>query len=198
MAEVVHLQPKALSAPRAPLSEAAPGRSQGSHPREALGRHVRVGWHAHEPDRRDSQRHRRRGAAFQVHPDRPAPRLRILRRRPGGTGEGRSAGRPEDDVLALREADRRYGLVLGESIIGRDPGAAVFLDDRSVSRRHARIVVSKAGPPSKTSAARTARRWEAGRSAAPLADESQIRIGSVALTFRIFPLAESTQTNVES
>src|SRR5262245_51979277 len=40
---------------------------------------------------------------------------------------------------------RRIPLEPGETIIGRDPGAAVFLDDRSVSRRHARIVVSDDG-----------------------------------------------------
>ena len=100
----------------------------------------------------------------------------------------------------LARGRRRYTLVLGESIIGRDPGAAVFLDDRSVSRRHARIVVSEGGATledlgSKNGTQVGSRKVE---SPVPLADESQIRIGSVALTFRIFPLAESTQTNVES
>jgi DNA-binding winged helix-turn-helix (wHTH) protein len=100
----------------------------------------------------------------------------------------------------LARGRRRFALVLGESIIGRDPGAAVFLDDRSVSRRHARIVVSESGATledlgSKNGTQVGSRKVE---SPVPLADESQIRIGSVALTFRIFPLAESTQTNVES
>ena len=40
---------------------------------------------------------------------------------------------------------REIALHDGENIIGRDPGAAVRLDLPSVSRRHARIVVSSKG-----------------------------------------------------
>lgn len=39
----------------------------------------------------------------------------------------------------------RFGLVVGENVIGRDPDAEVSLDDTTVSRRHARIVVSDGG-----------------------------------------------------
>jgi DNA-binding winged helix-turn-helix (wHTH) protein len=99
----------------------------------------------------------------------------------------------------LARGRRRFALALGESIIGRDPGAAVFIDDRSVSRRHARIVVSEDGATledlgSKNGTQVGSRKVE---SAVPLSDEAQIRIGSMALTFRIFPLADSTQTAVE-
>jgi len=38
----------------------------------------------------------------------------------------------------------RFGLVIGENVIGRDPDVEVSLDDASVSRRHARIVVNDA------------------------------------------------------
>lgn len=36
---------------------------------------------------------------------------------------------------------RRYALRFGDNVIGRDPGADVWLDDTNVSRRHARIVI---------------------------------------------------------
>jgi DNA-binding winged helix-turn-helix (wHTH) protein len=39
----------------------------------------------------------------------------------------------------------RFGLSAGDNVVGRDPEAEVALDDTTVSRRHARIVVSDAG-----------------------------------------------------
>ena len=39
----------------------------------------------------------------------------------------------------------RFGLVVGENVVGRDPDAEVALDDATVSRRHARIVVTDGG-----------------------------------------------------
>jgi DNA-binding winged helix-turn-helix (wHTH) protein len=39
----------------------------------------------------------------------------------------------------------RFGLAVGENVVGRDPEAEVTLDDTTVSRRHARIVVSDSG-----------------------------------------------------
>jgi len=40
---------------------------------------------------------------------------------------------------------RRVSLAEGENLIGRDPGARLRLDHSTVSRRHARIVLSKEG-----------------------------------------------------
>jgi DNA-binding winged helix-turn-helix (wHTH) protein len=95
---------------------------------------------------------------------------------------------------------RRYALAPGETIIGRDPGAPVFLDDASVSRRHARIVVSDGGATledlsSKNGTKIGDREVEAP---VPLSDGDRIRIGSVALTLRIFLMPDSTLTSVDS
>jgi DNA-binding winged helix-turn-helix (wHTH) protein len=95
---------------------------------------------------------------------------------------------------------RRYALAPGESIIGRDPGAPVFLDDASVSRRHARIVVSDGGATledlsSKNGTKIGDREVEAP---VPLSDGDRIRIGSVALTLRIFPMPDSTLTSANT
>lgn len=43
----------------------------------------------------------------------------------------------------LIAGDRRIGLVDGENLIGRDPEATVQLDYSTVSRRHARVVVTE-------------------------------------------------------
>ena len=42
----------------------------------------------------------------------------------------------------LVESKRRIALVEGKNVIGRDPGASVWLDHATVSRRHASVVVS--------------------------------------------------------
>jgi DNA-binding winged helix-turn-helix (wHTH) protein len=63
----------------------------------------------------------------------------------------------EDGQVALRE---------GENVIGRTDDVVVLLDSASVSRRHARIVVSSGSAPLKTWAARTAR-FCAGSASAP-------------------------------
>ena len=39
----------------------------------------------------------------------------------------------------------RFALVVGDNVVGRDPEAEVSLDDSTISRRHARIVVNDAG-----------------------------------------------------
>ena len=93
-------------------------------------------------------------------------------------------------------AGKRTSLEPGETVIGRDPGAHLFIDDPSVSRRHARIVVTGESATledlgSKNGTLLADQRIEAP---VPLEDEARIRIGTVALTFRMFWLPHSTQT----
>jgi DNA-binding winged helix-turn-helix (wHTH) protein len=97
-------------------------------------------------------------------------------------------------ALWLIRGRRRFALASGETILGRDPGAAVPLDDPSVSRRHARILVSDGGATledlgSKNGTFLNEKRVE---SAEPLADEDRVRVGSVSLTLRIYPMPDST------
>src|SRR5262245_3240912 len=91
---------------------------------------------------------------------------------------------------------KRIPLEPGETIIGRDPGAAVFIDDRSVSRRHARILVTDETATledlgSKNGTFLAEKKVE---SPVPLSDGDQLKIGSVAATVRIFAVPESTDT----
>ncbi len=102
-------------------------------------------------------------------------------------------------VYWLLRGRRRIPLEPGESIIGRDPGVGVYLDDASVSRRHARILISAVDAiledlGSKNGTFLGKRRID---QPVPLSDSDAIRIGSVALTIRIFPASDSTETDVE-
>ena len=55
---------------------------------------------------------------------------------------------------------RRIPLEIGETIIGRDPAATLWIDDKSISRRHARIRHADRAPW------RRSRTWEQERNAA--------------------------------
>ena len=91
---------------------------------------------------------------------------------------------------------RRYALAEGETIVGRDPGAAVPIADDSVSRRHAVIRVSGDGAVVEDLGSKngTHVRGERMRAPVPLADGDAIRFGSVELTFRVFAMPDSTIT----
>jgi DNA-binding winged helix-turn-helix (wHTH) protein len=88
-------------------------------------------------------------------------------------------------------------LALGENVLGRVETAAAWIDSATVSRRHARIVVSSEGATledlgSKNGTYLGGRRLE---SPAALADGDEIRLGSVSLTFRLSPGTGPTETD---
>jgi len=94
---------------------------------------------------------------------------------------------------------KRIPLEPGETILGRDPGAAVFLDDRSVSRRHARIVVSDEGATLEDLGSKNGTFVDRKKIEAPvsLADGDKLKIGAVPVTVRIFAVPESTETGAD-
>lgn len=93
--------------------------------------------------------------------------------------------------------DREIALPSGVHILGRSPDAAVFVDDAGVSRQHARISVTAEGAAtledlgSKNGTVLDGRRIEGP---AALADGSMIVLGAMALKFRTFSPATSTET----
>jgi DNA-binding winged helix-turn-helix (wHTH) protein len=91
---------------------------------------------------------------------------------------------------------RRFALAPGETIVGRDPGAAISIPDQSVSRRHAVVRVSDDGVTVEDLGSKngTFVQGERVRATYPLADEDHVRFGSVELTLRIFPMPDSTRT----
>lgn len=101
-------------------------------------------------------------------------------------------------LLWLEWSGRRYPLSAGEQIIGRDPDADVQLDHATVSRRHARLLVSAAGAAiedagSKNGTFRGSERVTT--SAVPLADGDLLHIGSLVVTFHGAPAVLSTVTD---
>jgi DNA-binding winged helix-turn-helix (wHTH) protein len=91
---------------------------------------------------------------------------------------------------------REIALHDGDNIIGRDPGATVRLDLPSVSRRHARIVVSPEGAIVEDLGSKngTLLRKERIPGAARLNDFDELQVGSVRLTVRILSGDVATQT----
>ena len=84
----------------------------------------------------------------------------------------------------------------GENIIGRDPTAAVCADLPSVSRRHAKIVVSPEGATLEDLGSKngTLLRNERIAGVVQLADLDEIQVGSVRMTLRIMHTVSPTQT----
>jgi DNA-binding winged helix-turn-helix (wHTH) protein len=109
-----------------------------------------------------------------------------------------AGGGPEKLGFAYRlfAGPREVALEEGETILGRDPEATVFLDHGSVSRRHARIVIHGGSATIEDLDSKNGTRVGGERITGPrmLADGDAIRIGSVRLDFRVFPLSGSTET----
>jgi DNA-binding winged helix-turn-helix (wHTH) protein len=93
-------------------------------------------------------------------------------------------------------ADRAIALREGENLLGREPDAAVWIDVYSVSRRHARIVVSgdRATLEDLGSKNGTFLKGEAVTRPAALSDGDRLRIGTVEMTVRRYAGAVSTQS----
>ena len=91
---------------------------------------------------------------------------------------------------------REIALHDGDNIIGRDPGATVRLDLPSVSRRHARIVVSSDGAVVEDLGSKNGTLLRQDRITSPvrLADLDELQVGSQRLTVRILAGDVITQT----
>ena len=82
---------------------------------------------------------------------------------------------------------RRFPLSLGVHVIGRDPDVEVRLDASTVSRRHARLVITAEGAALEDSGSKNGTFCGKARVTAPvrLADGDDIRIGSLLVTFHV-------------
>jgi DNA-binding winged helix-turn-helix (wHTH) protein len=106
----------------------------------------------------------------------------------------RAAGR--DTVFKLLWADREFALQEGENILGRERDTAAWVDVYSVSRRHARIVVSgdRATLEDLGSKNGTFVKGEAVTKPRLLKDGDRLRIGTVEMIVRRYAGAVSTQS----
>jgi len=113
--------------------------------------------------------------------------------------DGTARTADEDAVFRLVWGPREVPLAEGENLLGRDPDAAVSIDDATVSRHHARIVID-AGRARLEDLGSKNGTWLAGRriaSSEALTDGSEIRVGPAALTFRSFAAGGSTETALD-
>ncbi len=90
--------------------------------------------------------------------------------------------------------ERRFPLADGENVIGRDARAHVALDDASVSRRHARLIVDGASARLEDLGSRNGTYARSERLVAPLEmrDGLAFRVGGLTLIFRTLAVPGST------
>ena len=83
----------------------------------------------------------------------------------------------------------------GENVLGREPEAAVWIDDSSVSRHHARIVVGSDGATLEDLGSKNGTKVQGRpvRERARLVDRDVIELGSVPLVFRIYRPTGTTE-----
>ena len=117
-------------------------------------------------------------------------------------GEARAAGdtRPVSQSSPscwLEWGTRRIPLVDGENVVGRDPDVEVRLDASTVSRRHARLVVTEATTILEDFGSKngTFRGDDRVTSPVTLVDGDAVRIGSVLVTYRTRGSQNSTETH---
>jgi DNA-binding winged helix-turn-helix (wHTH) protein len=91
---------------------------------------------------------------------------------------------------------RRFPLGVGEHVVGRDPDAAIRLDQSTVSRRHARLVVTSEGVVLEDCGSKNGTFRDGERVSSPiqLANGDAIRIGSVLVTFHVLGASGATLT----
>ena len=92
--------------------------------------------------------------------------------------------------------ERRLPLTIGEHVIGRDINAAIRLDASTVSRRHAKLVVTPEGATLEDFGSKNGTRRDGERivSRVRLVDGDAIHIGSLLITFHERPAVGSTET----
>ena len=91
---------------------------------------------------------------------------------------------------------RRLPLAVGEHVIGRDPDVEIRIDQSTVSRRHARLVVTAEGAVLEAFVSKNGTFLGSERVSAPiqLADGDAIRVGSVQMTFHVRTSLASEET----
>jgi DNA-binding winged helix-turn-helix (wHTH) protein len=110
-----------------------------------------------------------------------------------------AAGRSVRIVCRLLWDGREILLKPGENVLGREPEAAVWIDDSAVSRRHARIVVGSDGATLEDLGSKNGTKLQGTRiqSVERLVDRAAIQIGPASMVFRVYRETGSTETAVE-
>ena len=120
-------------------------------------------------------------------------RASVARGRAGAEAE--TPGRTYRLVWGRREIT----LDSGENLIGRDREAVVWIDDESVSRRHARISIDEAGASIDDLGSKNGT-YVGGkkiRGSATLADRDVVKVGPAILTLRVLKRTGSTRSTMK-
>ncbi len=137
-----------------------------------------------------------------------ARRPRILRTVPrfGYAFAAEASKAPERTPLSPRAplacrlvwGPREIALDPGENLIGREQGAVVWIDDASVSRRHARILIDDTGATIEDLGSKNGTFVRGRRiiKPVPVADRDAIKIGPASMIFRLFKRTGSTASTV--
>ena len=108
---------------------------------------------------------------------------------------------PESGTRHWLVADgRTIALTAGPNDVGREPAAAVWLDSGSVSRRHARVVVTGGEAQLEDLGSKNGTTVNGARVDAPVAlrDGDRLVIGAVPLTYRTSAAGLSTETRASA
>ena len=114
----------------------------------------------------------------------------------GEAAEDSGAGAGLVSAFALVRDGRAIPLAPGENVIGRDPQAAVFVDDSTVSRRHARVILSGAAAVLEDLGSKngTTVNGRPPGSSCLLRHGDAVLLGSVLFTVRMAAPSEETST----
>ncbi len=112
------------------------------------------------------------------------------------TAKNEALAKDHDAAYRLIWETREIALGSGENILGRDHNAVVWVDDPSVSRHHARIVVAGAEAKLEDLGSKngTLLNGELVEKPALIGDGDEIQIGRAKMTFHVLRQTGSTQT----
>lgn len=113
-----------------------------------------------------------------------------------GEASEETATRSGEVACRLFWGDREVSLAPGENILGRDPDAAVWIDSATVSRHHARIVVTDQGATLEDLGSKNGTFLKGRRLGSPakIEDRDEFLVGSVCVRFRAVPGSRTTET----
>ena len=113
-------------------------------------------------------------------------------------GESSEEAATDSGAVACRLfwGDREISLAPGENIVGRNPDAAVWIDSATVSRHHARIVVTDAGAMLEDLGSKNGTFLKGQRLGSPakIEDRDEFLVGSVRVRVRAVPGSRTTET----
>jgi DNA-binding winged helix-turn-helix (wHTH) protein len=113
--------------------------------------------------------------------------------RPAPPGDSSAPAPPGPRLVSGR---REWVLVEGSNTVGRDRDCAIRIDSASLSRRHARIVVTSGHGCVEDLGSKNGTHVNGRRVTEPVAlkDSDEIQVGSVTMTYRILEALPSTIT----